>query len=530
MSHHSHIISYGFNRGVTDTLNIPSFDSKIELFTYLLNYSTNIEINSQLVIYLNKSNKNINIDLFNNLLHYRFYYLYPIIIPCSEIIIEDKSSINDLINTRYKRILYWISSDIEKPFTIYTYIKENLPSIDKRLLVDSLIDEEMNNTSTTDNTSQNIYERLSDINHSIDNKRSLNQLLKERMFFDEELSKVQYRQLLNIPNNETYYKKLINSWEFNAFQFSSDELIYIAYIILINHIPNDNEENNSISNHLLSFLFFVRDSYRIGNPFHNFRHAIDVLQSTNYFINQLNLHNDKNINSIDIISLLFASLGHDIGHPGITNMYLQKNNCRFIYYYNKLSILENYHNTLFQNILQPFIKNIKLNLNLNLIKDAILATDMANHSKFVEKISNEINKISNTKNNNNNNNVKDNFTLLACLLIKCADISNVCRPIDISFKWGNSLTDEFEQISILENTDKVENLPINVKSFDYNLLSSKLINDYPKLPNNQLFFINTFAKSFFEKISVSLPQLIFLHNTLSSNTIFWENHKEKKNS
>ena len=114
---------------------------------------------------------------------------------------------------------------------------------------------------------------------------------------------------------------------------------------------------------MFNFAFDIYNSYHNNNPYHNFRHAVDVLQSTYYFLCQMGILEPMDrstftpflksqesecervdvgysqttlteeqesyhkrckelLRPIDILALLMASIGHDVGHPGVTNMFM----------------------------------------------------------------------------------------------------------------------------------------------------------------------------------------------------------------
>lgn len=130
------------------------------------------------------------------------------------------------------------------------------------------------------------------------------------------------------------------------------------------------------------FVIGLRDSYHRSNPYHNFAHAVDVLQATFYFLCRMGklpssgygyppiattpngdaaglpngdadldgsmtdapetdssaniptdnssadrdvppaIHVSDFLRPEDIFALLVASIGHDVGHPGVNNMFL----------------------------------------------------------------------------------------------------------------------------------------------------------------------------------------------------------------
>ena len=57
--------------------------------------------------------------------------------------------------------------------------------------------------------------------------------------------------------------------------------------------------------------------YRL-NPYHNAQHAADVLQAMHVFI--INLEHD--LPPLTLLAVLFASIIHDYGHPGVNNSFL----------------------------------------------------------------------------------------------------------------------------------------------------------------------------------------------------------------
>jgi hypothetical protein len=89
---------------------------------------------------------------------------------------------------------------------------------------------------------------------------------------------------------------------------------------------------------LYHFIFDICNSYHSTNPYHNFRHAVDVMQANYYFlctlgalepmrpieISQSQIHPQIKalFQPLDIFALLMASIGHDVGHPGVNNNFM----------------------------------------------------------------------------------------------------------------------------------------------------------------------------------------------------------------
>lgn len=74
---------------------------------------------------------------------------------------------------------------------------------------------------------------------------------------------------------------------------------------------------------LYDLIFDVCNSYHNSNPYHNFRHAVDVMQSTWYFLNSISSESmSLLLRPIDVLALLMAAIGHDVGHPGVNNGFM----------------------------------------------------------------------------------------------------------------------------------------------------------------------------------------------------------------
>ncbi|KAH3677258.1 hypothetical protein WICPIJ_009010 [Wickerhamomyces pijperi] len=375
-----------------------------------------------------------------------------------------------------------------------------------------------------------------------------------------------------------YYKYCIGNWGFIAHDLTCDELTYCALLIFkqcFDIVGLDNELILS-DNEVLCFLFSLRDSYRGGNAFHNFRHAVDVLQATFYFLvrigalpafreytEDLQIHPEEQLKQsknatfnknggdfeshfdldtallhpIQTLALLVASVGHDVGHPGLTNQFMNDNGTPISKIYSGLSTLENYHSTIFQDILTDhwpiFLNNTytrdgKSPLNTSVLQvDSIIATDMANHFEYIQKIDEIHQELRDPVKRRNVKNNKRYATTLLSLIIKCADISNVTRPLSISIKWGVILTREFSEIALLTKHLKdpqavnIETIKDVRKFAEFPEDIAQALEEFPRLYDGQLFFINTFADSLFTEAANVLPELGFSKVLIDLNKEYW---------
>ena len=93
------------------------------------------------------------------------------------------------------------------------------------------------------------------------------------------------------------------------------------------------------------FLRHLRTVYRHHNSYHNFQHALDVLQAMQTFLcaarrvppvsillgDGRTWRPDKGsdssgliscLDNLDLFALYIAAIGHDVGHPGFTNVFM----------------------------------------------------------------------------------------------------------------------------------------------------------------------------------------------------------------
>lgn len=337
------------------------------------------------------------------------------------------------------------------------------------------------------------------------------------------IAKIDFGALLAVgsPADEAKYWRLLSTWSFQPHGLTARELLYCAFILL--RKLSADAGITLPDGKLLLLLFTLEASYHQVNKFHNFKHAVDVMQATWQLCG--NMIQDP----LQVLLLSMAAIGHDIGHPGSNNMLLTKFESPVALLYKKESVLENMHKDFFQELLRsqwPQLLGLSQNYwrkdaKYNLIADTILATDMALHAEYVDKLK--------------ENHRIDNLKTLTSLIIKAADISNVTRPLAISAQWACLITLEFRDCSSLEEYEKhlleggddqsaPQQLDDDVfKSMNnVRLLSpDDLVDKYPCIPGGQIFFIDTFAEQFFQEFCQKFPHLDFLIDNIQSNKKFW---------
>lgn len=241
----------------------------------------------------------------------------------------------------------------------------------------------------------------------------------------------------------------ISSINFNSFDFSNEELSSIAYNIFSNTI---NFEKVKVSqDSLKKFIVKVSEHYHL-NAFHNYKHAVSVLQFMYLLLSQL--HQDNIIiNDIYKFALLIAALVHDIDHPGHTNTFEINSESYLSKKYNNVSVLENHHcSTAFYIIQLP---NIQLFSQLSLedyniiskcILECIISTDMKYHNELIRIINEK-------KTSGFNLSSFSDTLIISKLLMHLSDLSNQMRPYNICAQWSSALKREFKN-QIKKEEDK----------------------------------------------------------------------------
>lgn len=143
----------------------------------------------------------------------------------------------------------------------------------------------------------------------------------------------------------------------NVMPFLGKEIVKKLNII---HLIEESKLDN--------FLMILSKSYQNTRAlYHTSLHGVDVCYST-YLILTFLKDNDnkiKNISDLDIVSLVFSALCHDVGHPGLTNKFLINSKDEISIIYNDISVLENFHSAkTFQ-----LLENNDLNIFSNLSKE-----------------------------------------------------------------------------------------------------------------------------------------------------------------
>ncbi len=129
---------------------------------------------------------------------------------------------------------------------------------------------------------------------------------------------------------------------------------------------------------------------------HNSLHATDVLHCIHYLVT--NISTPNLFTDIELLSIYFSAIIHDVDHPGVSNNFLIAINSPMSILYNDKSILENHHCSKAFGILQKpdcnFVKSLdtaQYKFFRNSAVEMVLATDLSHHfsilSTFNKRVS-----------------------------------------------------------------------------------------------------------------------------------------------
>lgn len=93
---------------------------------------------------------------------------------------------------------------------------------------------------------------------------------------------------------------------------------------------------------LEAFIDQMQQSYK-ENPYHCWRHAVDVLHTTYVMINLAWDFIEEHLRAIDLFSLMVGALAHDMHHTGVSNLFLCRTEHALAIAYNDKSVQENMH-------------------------------------------------------------------------------------------------------------------------------------------------------------------------------------------
>ncbi|XP_040512026.1 high affinity cAMP-specific and IBMX-insensitive 3',5'-cyclic phosphodiesterase 8B isoform X4 [Gallus gallus] len=325
------------------------------------------------------------------------------------------------------------------------------------------------------------------------------------------------------------------SWDFNIFELEAvtnkRPLVYLGLKVFGRFgVP---EFLNCSEATLRAWLQVIEANYHSSNAYHNSTHAADVLHATAFFLGKERVKGS--LDHLDEVAALIAATIHDVDHPGRTNSFLCNAGSELAVLYNDTAVLESHHTALaFQLTAKDSKCNIFKNIDRNryrtlrqAIIDMVLATEMTKHFEHVNKFVNSINKPMASEETGSHNegsdcectanmkNFPDNQTLIKRMMIKCADVANPCRPLELCIEWAGRISEEYFAQT---DEEKRQGLPVVMPVFDRNTCS---------IPKSQISFIDYFITDMFDAWD-AFAHLPVLMQHLANNYKHWKMLDELK--
>ena len=395
------------------------------------------------------------------------------------------------------------------------------------------------------NTEINLKKSKKSANKNLLNDDKLNTAnnIKE-MKYIEKLNKSGYNLSINnldllLSNEPNFSPKLILRTEFNIFDLEKKvghkNVLPIMGRILLDSFGLINDKIMPIDK-LDSFLISIANQYFATTLYHNSLHGSDITHTICLFFNNSNAEEVCHTKAIDLLSIIVSGLGHDIGHPGLTNNFQVNSLSDLAITYNDNSCLENYHLAKLFKTLRKEETNIFEKLTTQDFKkirkkmvSEILATDMAIHGKVINNIRSKIPEY--LLEDNNNSETQKKFELISDInneetteeekqalldyFIHAADLGHNTKKFNISLKWVELLSKEFW---LQGDKEKKMNLSVS-------FLCDR---DNTDVPKSQVGFIGGFVLPTYHFLISMFPSLSYTTDNAKNNMKEWQKLIEQK--
>ena len=405
-----------------------------------------------------------------------------------------------------------------------------LPSLYK----DSRNDEK--NDSSLHHKTISEIDSISIINHCKKFKKNdmLNKL-RSSLPINSSCNNLSYMGLQAMLNEPIFNTKLIMEKEFNLFDLEKkvghQNVLPIMGRTMLDSFGLIDEKIMPIEK-LDPFLYSVANQYLKTTLYHNSLHGADITQTICLFFNNSNAEEVCHTQAIDLLSIIIAGLGHDIGHPGLTNTFQINSSSEMAITYNDSSCLENFHLAKLFKTIRKDETNIFEKLSLQDYKkirkrmiSEILATDMAIHGKVLNNIRSKIPDYLLQEKNENNVDKLKKFELITDLkneettseekqalldyFIHSADLGHNTKKFKISLRWVELLSREFW---LQGDREKKMNLSVS-------FLCDR---DSTNVPKSQVGFIGGFIIPTYNYLVVMFPTLSYTVENAKDNLNRWQ--------
>ncbi|HKI99788.1 MAG TPA: 3',5'-cyclic nucleotide phosphodiesterase [bacterium] len=258
---------------------------------------------------------------------------------------------------------------------------------------------------------------------------------------------------------------------------------------------------------LRGFIRKVSRHYR-ENPYHNFHHAADTVNTVGWMISRPVLK--ANLPLHYRFLLMLTALIHDVEHPGHNNQWEVQTQSMLAQEYENVAVLEKHSYAVTLRIMADPAYDLFLPFGqdtaerwLRVMEEIVLATDFAVHRQFLDDF--RIFMAEHLPDFGN----EAFLSWVARAVMKAADIANTSKPFPQARLWGERVMMEFWAQGVME---KQHNLPVGP------------LNDPETVQLNaaQAGFIRFAAMELFELLSAIDPGLQEMVDNLRSNMQVYE--------
>uniref|UniRef100_A0A8C4NAS4 Phosphodiesterase n=2 Tax=Eptatretus burgeri TaxID=7764 RepID=A0A8C4NAS4_EPTBU len=266
------------------------------------------------------------------------------------------------------------------------------------------------------------------------------------------------------------------------------------------------------TNTLTWWCLMVKKGYR-DPPYHNWMHAYSV--SHFCYLLDKNLDLSKYLDDIEIFALFTSCLCHDLDHRGTNNSFqVDSQSVLAALYSSEGSVMERHHfaqamaiiNTEGCNIFENFSRK-EYQRMLDLMRDIILATDLAHHLRILK----DLRTMADMGYNKHN---PEHHNLLLCLLMTSSDLSDQTKGWKTTRKIAELIYKEFFSQGDLEKA--MGNRP-----------SEMMDREKAYIPELQISFMEHIAMPVYRLLKDLLPGASELYERVSANRDHWAHVSHK---
>lgn len=238
-----------------------------------------------------------------------------------------------------------------------------------------------------------------------------------------------------------------DEWDYDPLFASDSDLMQNALIMFADFslVETFNIDHRKLKNLIMG----AHALYHDDTPFHNFKHAWSVMHMS-YMI--LRHGAAQYLTPLDVLATLVAALCHDLDHPGTNNGYEVASQSDLALTHSYDAVLERHHASMTHRLLSSHSSNILEGLPeeeekyvRGVITDAIMATNMAEHFKHVERL-----EVLSKNDPPFDINSPSSRRELVGYIVHTADLSAQTLPLELACAWGERCISEFRRQAELE--------------------------------------------------------------------------------